>query len=155
MDRWQLLKWRKNLGYTQEEAAEKLGIARGTISSWERGTIAIPPSIELATCELTRRWKQRPDFGPVNVIYANAHRAAHRPLIRCELYSNNDAAIRRVLDLTQNVMSPMIVEDGGVVVWTAWELLRELEKRRDELAQPQPVRRGRRSRSARPDSVQD
>src|SRR6266852_880334 len=36
MDMWDFLKWRKTLRYTQAEAAEMLGVNRGTIQNWER-----------------------------------------------------------------------------------------------------------------------
>jgi DNA-binding XRE family transcriptional regulator len=143
MDKLELLKWRKKLGYTQEEAGGKLGVTRGTIGSWERGVVAIPASIELACCELARRWMQCSDFGPVNLIYEMARPSARTRRIHCELFSTSDAAIKRALELTQNVIRPMIVEDGGAAVWSAWELQREVEKRRDELIHSSPVQRGR------------
>jgi DNA-binding XRE family transcriptional regulator len=72
MDKWELLKWRRTLGYTQAEAGERLGVNRGTIQNWERGNTRIPKSIELACQELTRQWKQRPEFGPVTLVYADS-----------------------------------------------------------------------------------
>jgi DNA-binding XRE family transcriptional regulator len=54
MDKWELLKWRRTLCYTQTEAGEKLGVNRGTIQNWERGNTRVPKSIELACRELTR-----------------------------------------------------------------------------------------------------
>ena len=137
MDKWDFLRWRRTLGDTQEEAAEKLGVTRGTIVNWEGGATRIPQAIELACCELTRRSKQRPDFGPVNLVYTDSRMAARAPLLQCELYSNNDAAIERAAELVQNFVNLMIIEDGGGVIWTAAELLRELEHRRDELRVPQ------------------
>lgn len=136
MDKWEFLRWRRTLGYTQEEAAEKLGVARGTIVNWERGSTRIPQATELACCELTRRSKQRPDFGPVNLVYGDGRVSSRTPLLQCEAYSNNDAAIERALSLSPSAISPLIIEVGGDVVWTAPELLRECERRRDELRQP-------------------
>jgi transcriptional regulator with XRE-family HTH domain len=50
-----LVSWRKNLKLTQQEAAEKLGISRGTLADYERGirrsdnkNIDVPKAIELA-----------------------------------------------------------------------------------------------------------
>ena len=42
MDKWEFLRWRRTLGYTEEEAADTLGVARGTINNWERGGTRIP-----------------------------------------------------------------------------------------------------------------
>src|SRR5712692_2539060 len=70
MDMWDFLKWRRTLRYTQAEAAEKLGVNRGTIQNWERGVTRISKAADLACLELTRRWKQRPEFGAVSLIYA-------------------------------------------------------------------------------------
>jgi DNA-binding XRE family transcriptional regulator len=142
MDKREFLRWRRALGYTQEEAAEKLGVVRGTINNWERGVARIPQAVELACHELTRRWKQRPDFGPVSLVYADNQTSTCRQHMYCELFSNNDLAIKQALKLHESLFNPLIIEDGGAVVWSAWELLRECEIRRNELnptrASPKP-----------------
>jgi len=130
MDKWEFLRWRQMLGYTQEETAQKLGVVRSTINNWERGIARIPQAVELACHELTRRWKQRPEFGPVNLIYADGHL---RSGLHCELFSNNDLAIKQAIKICENFFNPLIIEDGGTVVWSASELLRECEMRRDAL----------------------
>lgn len=134
MDRWRFLRWRRTLGYTQEEAGAKLGVTRGTIQHWERGMTRVPLAIELACGELTRRWKQRPEFGPVNLVYADSDVSSRMRLLHCELHSNNDAAFVQALKLsaTPNFIHPFIMEDGGHVVWTVAELLHECERRRGE-----------------------
>lgn len=50
-----LIKWRKAMNLTQQDAAEKLGVNRGTLADYERGlrrsdkkSIQIPKAIELA-----------------------------------------------------------------------------------------------------------
>jgi DNA-binding XRE family transcriptional regulator len=137
MDMWDFLKWRKTLRYTQAEAAKKLGIHRGTIQNWERGITPISKAAELACLELTRQWKQRPEFGPVNLIYAEApvsqqpNDPSRTALLQCELYSTNEAAIWRALQLmeTPNFINPLIIEKDGGIVWTTTELLREGERR--------------------------
>jgi len=140
MDMWEFLKWRRTLRYTQEEAAEKLGVNRGTIQNWERGVRRIPKAIELACPELTRRRKQRPEFGAVCLVYAEAP-VCQQPddpsrcaLLQRELYSTNDVAILRALQLldTPNFINPFIIEKDGGIVWTTIELLRECERRREE-----------------------
>lgn len=133
MDKWEFLKWRRTLGYTQDEVGEKLGVSRGTIQHWERGVTRIPRAMEMASQELTRRWKQRPDFGPVSLVYAGG-RASHSSFLHCELHVNSDAAIQEALRLygTPNFINPHIMEDGGGVVWTTPELLGECARRRRE-----------------------
>jgi transcriptional regulator with XRE-family HTH domain len=143
MDMWGFLKWRRTLGYTQKEAADKLGVSRGSIQHWERGVTPVPRAVELACQELTRRWKQQPEFGPVNLVYAHGAVAqqhedsAHSVLLQSEPYSSNEAAIGRVLELSQtpNFTNPAIMEEGGGVVWTPPELLRECERRNVEKRQ--------------------
>lgn len=144
MDKWEFLKWRRTLGYTQAEAGEKLGFGRGTVGNWEGGITSIPPAVELACCELTRRSKQRPDFGPVNLVYGDSRVASCAPVLQCELFSNNEAAIERALDFDESFVNAMILEDGGGVVWTVSELLSELEQRRGETRPPEssPERKG-------------
>jgi hypothetical protein len=140
MDKWEFLKWRRTLGYTQAEAGEKLGYGRGTVCNWEGGAILIPQAVELACCELTRRSKQRPDFGPVNLVCGDNRVQSCALLLRCELFSNNEAAIERALDLDESFINAMILEDGGGVVWSVSELLCELERRRDETRLPGAAR---------------
>jgi DNA-binding XRE family transcriptional regulator len=71
MDMAEFLKWRKSLGYTQEEAGKKLGVSRATIQNWEKGVTRIPRAAELACLQVARRWKQRPEFGPVALVYTD------------------------------------------------------------------------------------
>ena len=132
MDKREFQRWRRTLGYTQEEAAGKFGVVRGTIVHWESGDSRIPHAIELACCELTRRSRQEPGYGPVKLVYAEEE-SSRKPRLQCELYSNNASALEKALKLNVNVTNPMIMDDTGGVVWTAWELLRECERLRDEL----------------------
>src|ERR1700686_2842092 len=72
-------KWRQNLGLSQLEAAEALGLSKASIELYERGTrredgrpVIIPTTVELACERATRLWKQRQlSFGPVSLIYAD------------------------------------------------------------------------------------
>ena len=70
MDLWAFKKWRQKLGYTQSFAGEKLGLSRGAVQYWESEAGPIPRAVELACQELLRLWKQRPEFGPVTLLYA-------------------------------------------------------------------------------------
>jgi DNA-binding XRE family transcriptional regulator len=137
MDKWDFLKWRKTLRYTQAEAGEQLGVNRGTIQNWERGITRISRTAELACQELNRRWKQRPEFGPVTLVYADspiwqqAEGPYNVPVLQCERYPNNDAAIEQASRLkgSPHFINPLIVEESGSVVWMGPELLRECDRR--------------------------
>jgi len=100
----------------------------------------VPRFVELACLELTRQCKQRPEFGTVALVYSeepiwpNADDSTHEVFVQCELYSNNEVAIRQALRLTenQNVSNPLIIETDGSVVWNTHELMHECERRRQE-----------------------
>jgi DNA-binding XRE family transcriptional regulator len=140
MDMWDFLKWRKTLRFTQAEAAEKLGVNRGTIQNWERGVTRISKAAELACQELTRFWKQRSEFGPVALIYADgpiwqqAESPSNVSVLQCQRFLNNDAAIEQALRLkrTPHFINPVIMDKSGGVVWTSPELLSECDRRAKE-----------------------
>jgi len=139
MDVWEFKKWRKKMGYTQTEAGEKLGFSRAGVQLWENEIRPIPLTVELACQELCRHWKQRPDFGPVTLLYADDpiwHQASPPygvPHQQSERHSNNESAIKRAIWLrkTMILVTPLIVEDDGSVVWSGPELLRECEVREE------------------------
>jgi DNA-binding XRE family transcriptional regulator len=136
------LNWRKTLRYTQEEAGGKLGVDRSTIQNWERGVTRTPRIAVLACRELMRRWKQRPEFGPVTLVYGDepmrprADYSTRAIFVHCELYPNNEVAIRQTLRLseTANFANPLIIEQDGGIVWSTPDLLRECDRRREKKA---------------------
>jgi len=139
MDMWDFKKWRRKLGYSQFEAAEKLGVSRGAIQHWECERNPIPNAIDLACEEIARRWKQRPEFGPVVLVYSDEPMwpepdCPSRVLcMQCELHPNNEAAIWRACRLRKapKFINPFVMgEDGGIVL-TNPELLNECDKRRE------------------------
>lgn len=140
MDNWDFLKWRRTLRYTQAEAAEKLGVNRGTIQNWERGATRISKAAELACQELTRRWKQHCTFGPVTLVYADnplwqrAEGLYQVPVLLCERYSNNDGALEQASSLKggPHFQAPFIIDENGVTIWAGTELLAECDRRRDQ-----------------------
>ena len=138
MDAADFLRWRKTLRYTQGEAAEALGVSRATIQNWQGGVTRVPTMVALACEVLTRRWKQRPEFGLVALIYAdepmqpmpdNPTRVA---FVQCEICAYNEVAIRKVLRLSEipNFSNPFIIEHHGGLIWTTPEVLRECDRRR-------------------------
>ena len=108
MDSWDFLKWRKTLRYTQAEVAAKLGINRSTVQNWERGITPISKSAELASQELTREWKQRPEFGPVTLVYSDdpiwrhPDESYHTALLKSELCRSIKTGRRLHFKATQN-----------------------------------------------------
>lgn len=140
MDNWDFLKWRRTLRYTQAEAAEKLGVNRGTVQNWERGATRISKAAELACQELTRRQKQHPAFGPVTLVYADSPLWQHAdgpyqvPVLLCERYSNNDGALEQASRLkgVPHFQAPFIIDENGAIVWAGAELLTECDRRTDQ-----------------------
>ncbi len=139
MDLWGFKKWRRKLGYTQVEAGEKLGLSRGAVQYWESEIRPVPVAVELACQELLRLWKQRPEFGPVTLLYADDPISLENPapvgsiLMRSERHPNNDRALGRAAELseTMTLVTAFIVEDDGIVVLSGPELLREIDARKN------------------------
>jgi len=138
MDMAELLKWRKSLRYTQEEAGKKLGVSRATIQNWEKGVTRIPRAAELACLQVARRWKQRSEFGPVALVYTDGpiwqelQDSFCTVVLHCEFYSNNEAALQQAARFKQtpSIIYRFIMEENGGIVWNGPELLRECERRR-------------------------
>ena len=144
MDQWDFKKWRKKLGLNQVVAGEMLGLSRGAVQYWESDLRPVPRAVELACQELLRRWKQRPEYGPVTLLYSDGpvSEVDSRPsgdlVLRCEPHPDNESALGRVVRLSEtlNLFMPLIVDDDGTAVWAGPELLHECEerKRRDRQA---------------------
>ena len=137
MDQWDFKKWRKKLGINQVAAGEMLGLSRGAVQNWENEIRPVPRSVELACQELLRRWKQRPEFGPVTLLYADgsvlqADSIPHSDLVlRREPHPDNESAVSRVARLRETMKLHMafIVEDDGTIIWSGPELLQECDTR--------------------------
>lgn len=135
MSTWNFKEWRKKLGYTQSEASEQLGLSRATVQYWEAELRPVPLGVELACRQLLRRWKQRAEFGPVTLLYADhpIWQEGSPPcgvrLLRCERHPDNKSAIKRAVWLTATMVlvTPLILEDDGDVIWSGQELLRECD----------------------------
>ena len=137
MDSWDLKKWRKKHGFNQFEAAEKLGLNRSGFQNWEREVRPISRAVEFACQEITRLRQQRPDFGPVILVYADGPilQESDEPycvaLLRCDRHPNNEAAIEeaRRLGLDLLFVNPFILAEDGSVIWESPELLDECKRR--------------------------
>jgi DNA-binding XRE family transcriptional regulator len=109
MDQWDFKKWRKKLGINQVAAGEMLGLSRGAVQQWESEIRPVPRAVELACQELLRRWKQRPEFGPVTLLYADGPVPQVDSLfcgdlvLRCEPHPDNESALGRVVRLRETV----------------------------------------------------
>jgi transcriptional regulator with XRE-family HTH domain len=134
----ELKKWRKLLGYTQEQAANQFGVTRPTIQNWEYEITPVPVAVELASRQLLRRWKQRPEFGPITLVYASAplwpkpNGVDRLPTLFCRRYSDNNAAFLRVFELrnSSNFFNPLILDETNRVIWSGPQLMEECEKLR-------------------------
>jgi DNA-binding XRE family transcriptional regulator len=139
MDLWGFKKWRRKLGYTQVEAGEKLGLSRGAVQYWESEFRPVPVAVELACQELLRLWKQRPEFGPVTLLYADdpisveTSASVGSILLRSERHLNNENALKSAARTRETVTLSIafIVEDDGNVVWSGPELLSEIDARKN------------------------
>lgn len=134
MDQWDFKKWRKKLGINQVAAGEMLGLSRGAVQHWENDVRPVPHTVELACQELLRRWKQRPEFGPVILLYAEGPISRDTLpfgdlVFRCEPHPDNESALGRVVRLreTGTLFMPLIVEGDGTVIWSSLELQRECD----------------------------
>lgn len=139
MDLWGFKKWRRKLGYTQSVAGEKLGLSRGAVQYWESEIRPVPLAVELACQELLRLWKQRPEFGPVTLLYADdpisleTSASVGSILVRAERHPNNEDALKSIARPreTMPLFMAFIVEDDGNVIWSGPELLREIDARKN------------------------
>src|SRR5258708_23269547 len=142
MDQWDFKKWRKKLGVNQVAAGNMLGLSRGAVQYWESDIRPVPRAVELACQELLRRWKQRPEFGPVILLYAEGWISRVDTLssgdlvLRCEPHPDNESAISRVVQLRETVgeFMPLVVEGDGTVICSGPELLHECETRQEPAA---------------------
>ena len=142
MDLWGFKKWRQKLGYTQSVAAEKLGLSRGAVQYWESEIRPVPVAVELACQELLHLWKQRPEFGPVTLLYAGyagdpisleTSASVGSILVRSERHPDNENALKSAARQreTMTLFIGFVVEDDGNVVWSGPELLREIDARKN------------------------
>ena len=136
MNGLELKKWRQLLGYTQEQAAKEFGVTRPTIQNWEYEITSVPLTVELASRQLLRRWKQRPEFGPVTLAYASAplmptqNRIDRLPTLSCSRHPDNNAAFRRVFELrnSSDFFNPMILDETNIIIWSGPLLVEECDK---------------------------
>jgi transcriptional regulator with XRE-family HTH domain len=137
LDLWDLKKWRKKLGLNQSEAAEKLGVGRGALQTWEREIRPIPKTVELACEELVYLAHQAPDFGPVLLVSTNdpvvrkSDECYQTSLVHLALYENNEAAIEAARSFRSNSTAAdlLIFSVDGAVIWDMPELSEELDRR--------------------------
>jgi len=142
MDLWGFKKWRQKLGYTQSVAAEKLGLSRSAVQYWESEIRPVPVAVELACQELLHLWKQRPEFGPVTLLYGGyaddpislgTSASVGSVLMRSERHPDSDSALTSAARLGETVTPfiAFIVDGDGNVIRSGPELLREIDARKD------------------------
>lgn len=133
MDATDLKNWRKRLGLNQFEAAKRLGVGRASIQYWEQELWPIPRVTELTCHQIMRRWKQRPEFGPVLLIYIDepiwqqAERPYHVSILHSAVYPNNQTAMQHVYRHMNDpyFINPVLMGTDGDIIWTTSELLQE------------------------------
>ncbi|MGH6712601.1 MAG: helix-turn-helix domain-containing protein [Bradyrhizobium sp.] len=151
MDQWDFKKWRKNLGINQVAAGEMLGLSRGAVQYWESDIRPVPRAVELACQELLRRWKRRPEFGPVTLFYTDGPISqgdlppSSDVTLQCERHPDNESALSRAVRLREivNLFMPFIVADDGNVIWSGPELLHECDARKERAPTEASLRRSR------------
>ncbi len=139
MDLWDFKKWRRKLRYSQAEAGKRLGLSRGAVQYWESEFRPVPVAVELACRELVRQSRQRPEFGPVTLLYADdprsldASSSSGTMVMRSERHPNNESALRSAIGPkeTMTLFVAFIVEDNGSAIWSGPELLHECDARKN------------------------
>src|SRR6266851_3818308 len=139
MDLWDFKKWRRKLRYSQAEAGKRLGLSRGAVQIWEGEFRPVPVAVELACQELVRQSRQRSEFGPVTLLYADdprsldASSSSGTMVMRSERHPNNESALRSAIGPkeTMTLFVAFIVEDNGSVIWSGPELLHECDARKN------------------------
>jgi transcriptional regulator with XRE-family HTH domain len=138
----ELKKWRTLLGYTQEQAASEFGVTRPTIQNWEYEITPVPVTVDLASRQLLQRWKQRPEFGPVTLVYASAplwpapNSVDPLPTLYCRRYPDNNAAFLGVFELrdSSDFFNPLILDETNHIIWSGPQLIEECEKLRGKVS---------------------
>jgi transcriptional regulator with XRE-family HTH domain len=133
-----LRRWRKALDFTQEQAGEAFDVTRATIQNWERGTTPIPKTITIASEVYLRRWKQRPEFGPVVLVRLDLPDSTISDLpeaavVSCRPVRNNGDAFRQIADYEEITSLTFIMDNDGAVLWSGSALKSECEKYRTQL----------------------
>jgi DNA-binding transcriptional regulator YiaG len=59
MEGTELKQKRENLGLTQTELADILGVKMNTVYRWESGILAVPKVVELAMITVERQYKKK------------------------------------------------------------------------------------------------
>jgi DNA-binding XRE family transcriptional regulator len=143
-----LRKWRKRLGYTQEEAAERLGVTLVTVRNWENSEAgeAIPTWLPTLCDRLERRWKQKnEEYGPVALLYCDGPMTqpiwgpVRPPTMHREPWPTMKDAITRAVQLTgsEPYHSGLIVDEDGTI-WGSRELAEECRMLRGEYQKQNP-----------------
>jgi hypothetical protein len=96
---------------------------------------------------LLQRWKPRPEYGPVIVLYPDGpiseldSRPSGDLVLRCEPHPDNKSALGRVVRLSEtlNLFMPLVVDDDGTAIWSGPELLDECEERKRRYRQAKRI----------------
>ena len=81
---------------------------------------------------MMRRWKRRPEFGPVLLIFIDdpiwqdSQRPYQVSILHSAVYANNETAMQHVDRVKHDpyFINPVIMETNGDIIWTTFELMR-------------------------------
>lgn len=143
MNGHELKEWRRAMKFTQQLAADALGVTRATVQNWEYEITPIPVTVDLASKHLLRRKRRCPEFGPVTLVYSNiplpnaSEIAGGLAALTCRKCLNSIEAFQKINKLSGNLslFHLMIFDDLGNVIWSGAELLKQCEGFRSPAAQ--------------------
>lgn len=128
--------WRRRLRLTQEEVGKKFDVSRMTIVNWEGGATRIPSVVEVGCKILDRAHKQRPEVGPVKLVFsdnpASISQFGRIAMLQQEIHRTNQEALASVLSRWEdrNFHNPFIMDEEGEVIWNGAELMRWVREHR-------------------------
>ncbi len=130
---------REKVELSQADVAVLLKLSRSTVMAMEASDNPVSPSIAVAMEHwFERRWRQRPLFGPVTLVYSDGPmfigQGNYRvPMMQCEPFGTNAEAVARVCELYNRgakFFNPLINSDGGHrIVLNSMEIAKAYERK--------------------------
>ena len=131
----ELKRWRKKIGFTQEEAAHEFGVSRPTVQNWEYEITSVPLVVELASRRLLRRWKQRREYGPVFLVDLDPLKNKFRSETLCGFGCSDNASAFQII-AERGILSSLIMDEDNQIIWSGVSLHLEVEKHWRPIREP-------------------